>query len=93
MNLLMRRTAAATFLLFTFFKVNVIYFLIHFDNILVEIMLFDVTITILSFGFVLSYLFTQQIKSAHQSYKFINSFVCNYKIRLRIKLKVNLLIC
>ena len=93
MNLMIRRTAAATFFIFSITKVNSFYLLINFDNVLIKIMTFDGAIIISSISFVLSYLFTQQIKSAHQSYKFINSFVCNYKIRFRIKLKVNLLIC
>ena len=88
-SLMIRRTAAATFFLFSIIKVCAFYFLINFDNIFIKIMTFDIAITILSSSFVLSYLFTQQIRSAHKSYKFIHSFVCNYKMRSKFKFKVN----
>ena len=89
MSLLMRRTAAATFFIFSITKVNMVYLLIHFDYFLVKILMFFGIISLVLFSFVLSYLFTQQIKSAHQSYKLIHSIVCNFKMGLKFKLKVN----
>ena len=87
-NLMLRRTAATTFFIYSIIKVNLVYFLINFDNVFVKMLMFLLIITLAMFSFALSYLFTQQIKSAHQRYKLIHSVVCNYKIRLKFKLKV-----
>ena len=87
-NLLIRRTAAATFFMFSIIKVDMIYFLINFDNVLVKMLMFLILITLALFSFALSYLFTQQIKSAHRSYKLIHFVICNYKMRLTFKFKV-----
>ena len=87
-NLMIRRTAVAIFIIFSITKVNMVYFLFNFNNLLVKIVMFDGLITVVLFTFIMSYLFTQQIKSAHQSSKLIYSLVCRYKINLKFKLKV-----
>ena len=90
-NLMIRRTAAAIFT-YSITKANMIYLLIKFNNVLVKIIMFNAFISLALFSFVLSYLFMKQIKSAHQSYKLIDSVICTFKMNLRFKLKVKIFV-
>ena len=92
-NLMIRRTTAVKFIVFSIAKVNIVYLLINFNNVLIKMLAFDAIMTLVLFSFLLNYLFTQQIKSAHKSYKLIYSIICTHKMSFRFKLKVNQNIC
>ena len=87
-NLILRKTLAALFINLSIMKILSIYLLIIFDEVFIKIILAQIIVVVLIFGFGVSYLFTRQIKSAHQPFKIIHSFVCKNKINLRFKLKV-----
>ena len=91
-NLILRKTLAALFINLSIMKILPIYLLIKFDEVFIRIVLVQVIVVVLIFEFGVSYLFTQQIKSAHQPLKIIHSFVCKSKINLRFKLKVRKII-
>ena len=57
--------------------------------LLMKILMAIVFVLYLVFGFALSYLFSLQIKSAHQSYQLTNSIISRCKMRLTLKFKVN----
>ena len=88
-NLLFRRTAAFVFIVFSFLKIISFYLIIYSDDIIITIVLVNLVIVVIIFGFGMSYLFSLQIKSAHQSYQTIHSFICKYKMRFYLKLKVS----
>ena len=74
---MIRPTAAATFFILKVIKVFTFYFLINFENVSVKITFTDQALSMVLLGFIFSYLFTQQTKSAHHNQKFIHSVVCN----------------
>ena len=88
-NLLFRRTAAFIFIIFSFIKIISFYIIIHSNDIILTIVLVNLVVMFLIFGFGMSYLFSQQIKSAHQSYQTIHSIFCKYKMRFYFKMKVS----
>ena len=66
-----------------------LYALIHNEDSLLIAWILLIFIMYTIFGFGLSYLLTQQIKSAHQSYKIIHSIICKHKMKLQNRLKVS----
>ena len=91
LNLMMRRTAAATYTITSIVKIMALYLLINSNQIYIKFMLSDIFIILYVFCFGLTYLFSMQIKSAHQPLKFIYSILCTHKMRLSFKLKVTLI--
>lgn len=89
LNLMMRRLAAALFSVFSVIKIISLYLMINMDNIFIRINLINFFVIFFIFGFALSYLFTLQIKSAHNGLEMIYSILCNYKMRLSFKFKVS----
>ena len=88
-NLLFRRTAAFIFIVFSFIKIISFYLIMHSNDIIFTIILVNVVSAFSIFGLGLSYLFSLQIKLAHQSYQTIHSIICKYKIRFYLKMKVS----
>ena len=88
-NLLFRRTVAFIFITFSFIKIVSFYLIMHSNDIILNIVLVNAVVFFLIFGFGVSYLFSLQIKSAHQSYQTIHSIVCKYKMRFYFKMKVS----
>ena len=81
---------ACGFISFSFMKViSLFMILVNFNDDLMNILTLNIFILEYIFGWGMSYLFSQQIKSTHKSYKSIHSIVCNYKMRLTLKLKVS----
>ena len=89
MNLLIRRTAAFLFICFGLFKVITIYLSIFMIHTFTRILAINAFIIFFILGFGISTLFSLQINSAKNSYKIIHSVVCNCRMRLQLKLKVN----
>ena len=89
LNQTMRRTAATMFLIVSICKIIYFYSLIKFNQVYLKIMFLDAFIILLLCGLGLSYLFSLQIKSAHQSHQLIYSVLCKYKMQFSFKLKVN----
>ena len=89
-NLFLRKSIGCGFISFSFLKIISLFMVItNFDDDLMNILTLNIFILSSVFGWGMSYLFSQQIKSAHKSYKSIHSIVCNYKMRLTLKLKVS----
>ena len=89
-NLLMRRTAACIFIVFSFVKIISLYLFIYSNDIIIRFVLINSVVIFVIFGYALSYFFSLQIKSAHQSYKTIHLIVCKYKMRFYPKIKVKI---
>ena len=88
-NSIFRRSVGAMFITLSVNRVNALYVLINYkNNIFVVLMLSFTLFLIFTFGFGLTYLFSHQIKSAHQSYKLIYSILCKFKMKLRFRFKV-----
>ena len=93
LNLMIRKSACIAVVLNSANKNLILYLLtLHNDNIFVKLFLYCVFVVLFIMGFALTYLFSRQIKSAHQSYKLIYSILCNLKMRMKFKFKVILLL-
>ena len=88
-NMILRRTTAFSFVVYAFLKIISLFIIRNMNDILLKFITINIFCIALVFGFGMSFLFSQQIKSAHKSYRLIHSIVCNYKMRLPIKLKVS----
>ena len=88
LNLLLRRTAALIFIMFSFIKIVSLYIMINTNNHLMKILVTNVFVSFFIFGFGLTYLFSLQIKSAHKCHKIIHSVICTHTMRPSFKLKV-----
>ena len=88
MNLMIRKTAAITLITFSIVKILSLYLMINMKEIIMKVTVTNIFFLCFIFGLGLCYLFTLQIKSAHQSYKLLDSMVCKYKMRLQFKFKV-----
>ena len=89
-NLFIRRSTAAIFVVFSLIKIISLYLAINLNDDLFRFFykcnFFPLICTV---QLLTTFIFSSQIKSAHQSYKTVNSIVCKFKMRLPIKLKVN----
>ena len=92
-NLMLRKSAAVLLVILSVNRIIAFYLLINFkNNIFLEILLFMTLFLIINFGFGLTFLFSRQIKSAHQSYKLIDLLLCRFKMRLKFRFKVYFII-
>ena len=90
LNLMLHRSAFVTSIVFTTVRIIYIFLLIYFyNNIFVDIMMIVGFLLLFLFGFGLTYLFSRQIKSAHQSNKLIYTILCRFNMRLSFRFKVN----
>ena len=90
LNLMLRRSAGITPKLFTAGRTIFLFVFTNFNNnIFVNIMMVVGFWLLIFFGFGLTYLFSRQIKSAHQSNKLIYSILCRFNMRLSFRFKVN----
>ena len=90
LNLMFHRSAGVMITFISILRTIAIYLLINSNNnIFINVMLSVGFCLIFFFGFGLSYLFSHQIKSAHQSDKLINLILCRFKMRLQFRFKVN----
>ena len=87
-NLLVRRTVAFVFIIFSLIKIISCYLIIYSNDILIKFAFGNMVIGFTVFSFGMSYLFSLQIKSAHQSYQIIHSIISKYKMRFHVKIKV-----
>ena len=86
---LMIRFLVFLFVNFSVIKIISLYLLVNFNDFIIKLFLIQSNLIILTCGFGSSYLFTRQIKAAHQPLKTAHSIVCKYKItNLQSKLKV-----
>ena len=88
-NLIVRRSTACLFINFSFIKITILYLIINVNKFFLKFILIQTFIVIVTFMFGVTYLLTQQIKSAHQPLNTVHSIVCKYKMNLRVKLKVS----
>ena len=91
-NLIARRSIGCAFIAFALMKIISLYLMVNINEFFIKVYLMQHNFFVLIFGFTVCYLFTLQIKSAHQPLKTVQSIVCRYKMNLRLKLKVSLLI-
>ena len=90
LNLMFRLSAGVMTMVLSINRIISLYVLINFhNNIVVNVMLSALLFIIIIFGFGLTYLFSIQIKSAHQSDKLIYLLLYRFEMRLRFKFKVN----
>ena len=89
LNLMLRRSAGFMSITMSTVRIIVLFLVINYkNNIFVNIMLSSVFIILFVFGFGMTYLFSCQITSAHQSQKLIYSILSCCKMRLQFKFKV-----
>ena len=88
-NLIIRRSIASLFINISIVKIMSLYLLVNWNQFIIKILLSFIFFIIVTFSFGVCYIFTLQIKSAHQPQKTIYSIVCKYKLNLRFKLKVS----
>ena len=90
LNLMLRRSAGVMSIVLSTDRMIILHLFINFNNnIFVNVMLVATCCVLFVFGFGLTYLFSRQIKSAHQSDKLIYSTLCRFNMRLKFKFKVN----
>ena len=70
-------------------KIIFLYLFIQVDQFAIKLMYFNLSIIISLYGFALTYLFSLEIESAHQSHRLIDSVLCKYEMELSLRLKVN----
>ena len=89
LNLMLRQSAGVMTLSVSTGRIIILLKVIYFNgNFFVSLLLLVEFCLLFFFGFGLTYLFSRQIKSAHQSYKLIYSILSRSKMRLQFKLKV-----
>ena len=89
MSLNSRRRTAIEFLMFSLIKIITLYLMVNSKHILIKGFAINVFGIFMIFGFGLSLIFSLQIESAHQGYKFIHSVICKQKMKLSLRMKVN----
>ena len=89
MNLILRRTSAVMFITYSFAKMITLFLIMNLRDHLMKILIANVFMILLIFGFGVSILYSLQVKSAHKSYQLFHLIVCRYKIRFLLRLKVN----
>ena len=82
------RIAVMLFLCISLILIVTIYLSIHMKDNLLRIFMINMVLIFFICGFLLTYIFSLQIKSAHQSYQLIHSIVCKYKMRFITRSKV-----
>ena len=88
-NLMVRWSLVGMIMAFSMTRIVVIYYLIITKNkIFINVFSICVLIIVGLFGFSMNYLFTLQMKSAHQSYKLIYCILTGRKMKFRFRLKV-----
>ena len=91
-NLIIRRSVGCFFINFAMMKIISLYLVVNSNEFFTKLFLIEFNFVMLIAGFTLSYLFSSQIKSAHQPLKAVHSIVSKYKMNLKLKLKVSLLL-
>ena len=89
MNLMVRRTVASLFIHCSLMKIISLHLMFTTKDVFIKSLALNVFIIYLVFGITITYLLSQQIKSAHQSLQLIHFVVCKYKTKMTFKLKVN----
>ena len=89
LNLIIRRSVGCIFITFAMIKIISLYLMVNSNEFFIKLFFVQFNFFMLISGFTLSYLFSLQIKSAHQSLKIVHSIICKCKMKLRLKLKVS----
>ena len=87
LNMMIRYSVAAMFIYFSFGKIIPLYLMLTTKNALIKLIAINLVADFFILVLALSYLFSLQINSAHQSLKLIH-LVCRYKMRTTLRLKV-----
>ena len=88
LSMMMRRSVASCFINFSFMKIVSLYLMFITKDLAFQLLAINILGIYLVFGLAISYSLSIQIKSAHQTLKFMNFVVCNYKMELKLRLKV-----
>lgn len=88
-NLLLSRTAAVMFITFALIKITLIYLTFYMKHTLGRLIALNGFLFFFTFGFGMSILFWLQINSTKNSFKIMHSAVCNCKMSIELRLKVN----
>ena len=88
-NLIIRRSITCFFITFAVINILSLYLMVNINEFFIKLFLIQLSFVVAIFGLAISYTFTLQIKSAHQSIETVYSIVCKYKMNLRLKLKVS----
>lgn len=89
MNLNQRRRTACDFVAFSLVKIITLYLFMYTKNIMIRGFAINVFAIFVIHAFGLSFVYSLQIESAHQGYKFIHSVICKHKMKLSLRMKVN----
>ena len=88
MNLIIRRIAAVMFVSLSFVRIISLYLLIHMKTSLLKFAVLNGVICSFLFAYSLNHFLSKQIKSAHQSQKFVYSIICRYKMSFNLRMKL-----
>ena len=88
LNMMIRRSNAAIFICFSLAKIISLYLMLNTKDKIIKIFALNIGVIYFTLGFGLTYLFSIQINSAHQTLKFIHFVVCRCKMKLTLRLKV-----
>ena len=91
LNMMLRRSVASCFINFSLMKIISLHLMLNTKDWLSKILAINAFALYFVFGFIITYLFSLQIKSAHQTLQLIHLVVCKGKIKLKLKLKVKLI--
>ena len=88
LNMMIRRSNTAIFICFSLAKIISLYLMLNTKDKIIKIFAVNISVIYFTLGLALTYLFSIQINSAHQSLKFMHFVVCRYKMKLKLRLKV-----
>ena len=82
MNLMVRRTVAGLFINLTIINIISLHLMFTTKDFFIKSLAINVCIVVSLFCMAISFLLSQQIKSAHQSLQLIHLVVCKYKMKM-----------
>ena len=88
LNMMIRRSNTAIFICFSLAKIISLYLMLNTKDKIIKTFAVNIGLIYFMLGLALTYLFSIQINSAHQTLKFMHFVVCRYKMKLTLRLKV-----
>ena len=90
-NMMLRRSLALYFIYISLIKIDTLYLMLNTKDLLIKLLAINCFALYFIFGLAGSYLFSRQIKSAHQSLELMHLIVCRYQMKLKLRLKVKII--
>ena len=90
-NMMVGRSIASYFIYISLIKIDTLYLTLNTKDLLIKLFAINAFTLYFIFGLAAAYLFSHQIKSAHQSLELLHLIVCRYKMKLKLRFKVKVI--